>query len=331
MTDKMLIDAGRSRRGWSRIGQYFKCPQLFAYSYRLNLELIPAMALTKGSMGHTLQAHQHAIWGAEQGGVIVDTEYYDDPSVFMEPEEALHAWCDKNGGHEFIDDLVAVFRDYMKTHPEPPGRILAVEAPMDAVLGVKDGQWGCWVIDPKHSHRLEQVNETLPAHDGGVIEVTPLNYPGHPDHGKPIFLSRRSDLEVARNGKDWIWDHKHQAMVQPGRSQDAYAMDGGFAFFRLMGQQKYGRRFGGLMLNLIQTRAPHKVARVPVPKTPHRDSHLATMLWDAEHALAHDDMTKPDLWRWTKSMHETVCKGRYGACGGIKMCFYGAQGVRHTY
>lgn len=60
---KILIDAGRSSRGWSRIGTFSRCPQLFAYGQRLNLTMIPAHALTRGSMGHILQAHQHAIWG----------------------------------------------------------------------------------------------------------------------------------------------------------------------------------------------------------------------------------------------------------------------------
>ena len=62
--NKVLIDAGRSSFGWSRIGTFSRCPQLFAYGQRLNLEMIPAHALTRGSMGHILQAHQHAIWGA---------------------------------------------------------------------------------------------------------------------------------------------------------------------------------------------------------------------------------------------------------------------------
>lgn len=328
---KILIDAGMSRRGWSRIGQHFKCPQLFAYTKRMNLDLIPAAALTKGSMGHVIQAHQHAIWGAEQGGCIVDTTYYDDPSVFMEPEEALHEWCDRYGGHEYLDLILDVFRDYMTKHPEPPGRVLAVEAPMDAVLGVKGGQWGLWLIDPAHANRLEDEIEVIPAHDGELITITPLNYPGHPNHGKPVFISRRSDLEVQRRGKDWIWDHKHQARVSPNESKDAYAIDGGFAFFRLMGAQKYGKKFGGLTLNLIQTRTPFRVSRVGVPKTPHRDTHLADLLWHEEHRLAHHDVTMPDLWRWPKAMHETVCKGRYGACGGLKMCFFGERGVGATY
>jgi hypothetical protein len=326
----LLIDAGKSRRGWSRIGQFTKCPQLFAYTNRLDVPLIPASALTRGSMGHVIQAHQHAIWGAEQGGVLVDTSYHDDPSVFMEPHDALVAWCDANGGHEFVERMFDVFDNYMVEYPEPPGRVLAVEWPMDAVIGKKEGQWGLWVIDPDEADKVDQRVETILAYDRKLIEVTPLNMPGHLDHGKPIYVSRRCDMVVEEaGGQVFIWDHKHQARVSQGKSIEGYAIDGGFALFRHMGQQVYGDAFGGLRLNLIQTTTPHKIARPTVPRTPHRDTHLAQMLWHSEHQIASMDMNMPDLWQWPKAMHETTCVGRYGSCGGIKLCYYGEAGKRY--
>ena len=96
----MLIDAGKSERGWSRIGQFMKCPQLFSYTNRLDLSMIPASALTRGSIGHILQAHQHAIWGAKQGGCFVGDDWVTDPKDVLPPEEAALAYCDKEGqGH----------------------------------------------------------------------------------------------------------------------------------------------------------------------------------------------------------------------------------------
>ena len=330
MTSLQLIDAGRSRRGWSRIGQLIKCAQLFAYQQRLNLQLIPASALTRGSMGHVMQAHLHAAWGCEQGGVMVDTEWHTDASVFMDPYEAVASYCDANGGHEHLDRMVETFDEYLKRHPEPPGRIIAVEWPLDAVLGYVEDVWGLWVIHPEEANKVDHVCETIKAYDSRTIRVTPLEMPGHPDHGKPIYISRRCDMVVEeRNKRTFIWDHKHQAMVSATRSVDAYAIDGGFAFFRLMGQQVFGSNFGGLLLNLIQTTSPFKVARPTVPKTPHRDDHLPQLLWEAEHRLALLDTTNEDHWRWPKAMSETSCYGRYGACGGLKLCFYGESGTRY--
>lgn len=306
-----LIDAGRSRRGWSRIGNFFKCPQLFAYTSRLNLQLIPADALTRGSMGHVMQAHLHARWGAEQGGVWVDETHHTDPDYFMSPEDAVIEYCERYGGHEHLDRMMETFKQYCRKHPEPPGRVIAVEQPMTATLGYVKGQWGL------HVER-----------EGVTIEPTPLEMPGHPEHGQPIQMTRRIDMTVVdRMGRTFIWDHKCQAHVSPSKSVEAYAIDGGFAAFRIMGAQLYGKSFSGLMLNLIQTTSPWKVARPTVPPTPHRDRHFAKMLWRAEHDLARLDLEEPDYWEWPKAQHETTCFGRYGKCAAARACFFGKIGL----
>jgi hypothetical protein len=214
-----------------------------------------------------------------------------------------------------------------------------VEYPVTAVLGNKttaneDGQmvssWGLWVVDPEEvpeTGALDRTRMQLRAVDGGTINVTPLGTHGHPDEGQAIVLTRRLDMVTQdRSGRIHIWDHKHQARVETNRSLDAYAIDGGFCAFRIMGRQLYGGAFGGLSLNLIQTQAPWKVARPTVPATPHRDAHFAHMLWRAEHELARLDLDA-DLWHWPKAQSETVCVGRYGACSAIKMCFYGEAGL----
>ena len=306
MPKRRLIDAGMSSSGWSRIGTYMKCPQLFAYQRRLGLKLISADALTRGSMGHVIQAHQHAIWGAKQGGVWVDKDWIEDPNVFLPPEEAIAAYCDQHGGHDHLDRMLETFRRYMAQYPEPPGRVVAVEYPVSAMLGYVDRKWGLWVEK-----------------EGRHIDPTPLDCPGHLNHGKPFRLTRRLDRAVgARTGRGAIWDHKHQARVQPNRSVDAYAIDGGFGAFRLMGRQLY-KDFGGVMVNLIQTTENWKVARRAVPPTPHRDNHLAQLIWRAEHDLARLDKDDIDHWEWPKAMHETACYGRYGKCAGLHLCSFG--------
>ena len=323
MSGSLLIDAGRSASGWSRIGTFFRCPQLFAYGERLGLEMIPASALTRGSMGHVMQAHQHAIWGCQQGGVWVDNEWHEDPTLFLSPEEAVVEWCEANGGHEHLDRMVETFRRYMANNPESPGRVVAVEYPVTAVLGEKDGKWGLWVVALEAAEFDRRV-ASVKAWDGGIIRPSPLNCPGHPDSGKALVLTRRLDMATSdRAGRTFIWDHKHQAQVQPNRSVDGYAIDGGFAAFRMMGKQMYGNKFGGVMLTLIQTASPWRVARPMVPATPHRDGHFAEMLWRAEHDLARLDRDNPDFWSWPKVQHETACITRYGSCRGIQHCFYG--------
>jgi hypothetical protein len=325
---KMLIDAGKSSRGWSRIGNFAKCPQLFAYqnrSARMVDELgrspniaPPIEALAKGSIGHTLQAHLHAIWGAGQPqGVVVDEAHFTDPSVFMEPEDAAQAWCDKYGSHELLPHMLKVFHAYLAKFPESPGDVIAVEASVTAVLGTLRGEWGLWVG--------EEVGGAWRSLDGADIEVTPLHMPDHREHGRPITLTRRMDLVTRdQSGRYYIWDHKHQASVSAESSATAYAIDGGFAAFRIMGKQLYGAAFGGLTLNLISSTQLGRVARVQVPSTPHRDAGFAKWLWWAEHQIAQLDMTT-DYWDWPKAQNELSCYGRYGACAGLNLCALGPR------
>ena len=341
--DPRLINASRSARGWSRIGTFIKCPMLFAVGNRLDVDLWGG-ATDKGSLGHVAQAHQHAIWGMEQAQVdgkptlAGDRELTaDDIDSLYDAEEAMQAYCEANPrGWDHIPLMVEVFRRYIAAYPEPPGRIVAVEAQMKAVCGVRaadDGdRWGLWVVPPDTPlyDPISVVNSIPDPETGEIypIHVTPLNVPGHARHGTPVWVTRRLDLSIARGQTVEIWDHKHQANVAVGKSTTAYAMDGGFALFRLMGQQMYGRRFGGLRVNLIQTQEPWAVRRAYLKPTPHRDSHLANLIWSAEHRLANVEMSTPNYWEWPKTMNETVCYGRYGACKAYNLCAYGPSALQ---
>ena len=322
----VLIDASRSSRGWSRIGTFIKCPFKFALDQRLGIRLIPAAALTKGSLGHLLQAHQHAIWGAEQGGCWVDNEWVDDPDTLMLPEQAAIEWCRRNPeGVQYLQPMLEVFDDYMMRYPKAP-KVLAVEHEISGVLGTKphaetgEPVFGLWL-----EYLYDEVNHTMSVDED--ITPTLLNCPGHPDHDKPIRLTRRIDLTTEERGGAVIWDHKHTSKVDPARADDAYAMDGGFTAFRILGRQRW-RNFSGLGLQLISNRKPYRVARPMIPETPHKDINFARMIYAYEHQVAQMDMMFPDAWDWPMAMNETVCMGRYGMCAAASRatpyCFYGS-------
>jgi len=329
MTIKELIDAGRSSRGWSRVGTHMRCQQLFAYTERLGIKLVSAEALTRGSIGHVGHAHLHAIWGARQGGVLVNTEMVDDPTRLLSPRDAMLAWCDLEGrGHDMLDQMRSVFDRYVERNPEPPGRVVAVEWPMAAVIGYKRGEWGLWVVHPDEESRLDEERQSVVACDDETIQIDPLNMPGHPDDGKPVYVTRRVDAVIEEGDRRVIWDHKFQGWVS-GKVR-AYSIDGGFGLFRHMGKQVFGEKFGGVRLNLIQTTDPYKLSRPKVPQSPHRDRHLAHLLWEEEHQIARKDLDQPNYWEWPKSMHEAgPCQGQYGTCAGLDLCLYGEAGQKY--
>ena len=284
------------------------------------MKLIGAAPLLKGSLGHLLQAHQHAIWGAEQGGCWVDNEWIDDPDCIMLPQDAAFEYCKQNPeALPFVNQMLDVFEDYIERFPIPPA-VLAVEHEIAGVLGTKPHPK---TGEPNFDLYLESVYDEEAHTFSPDLDITPvtLDCEGHPDHGKPIRLTRRIDLTTRERRGAILWDHKHTSKVDPKRADDAYAMDGGFSAFRILGKQRWPD-LAEVALQLICNRKPYRVERPIVPATPFKDKGFARMVWYYEHQIAQADMMFPNPWDWPMAMSETVCMSRYGLCPAAKR-FYG--------
>ena len=341
----IFIDAGRSPRGESRIGKFRVCPQLFAYGERLGLDLIPAIALTRGSMGHQAMAQQYARWGAQQGGVSVgfaaDIKTLAGPvdaASLMDPEASIEEWTRRNGrGASEIGMLKIAFRHYLAKHPEPPGRILAVEYPMFAVLGYKGDTWGLWVVGPEELSKLTRPVVENPALIGihsDEIRPTPLNQPGHPEHGYPVWISRRADAIYA----PWEdierpinCDHKFVAFIEKqGVKAEGYGLDNGFQLFHHMMAQIWPN-YGGCIVQEVQRIKPWKITRMNVPVPGPCMETLADDTLYYEQQIAYLDVHRPNTMRWPKANKESgPCRQRYkpGKCPGWDMC-YGRENRRY--
>lgn len=324
----ILIDSGKSERGWSFYGSFEVC---LHYGALVNFDARndTAPPLVRGTLGHVAQAHLHARWQAQQMKV--------SPDVFYEPEAAMEEWCRRNPeGVEHFDLMREVFRRYLAKRPEPPGRIIAVEHPIKAVFGTLGDQWGLWVVHPQWADwltRAWRTGDPKPhAVVGGEIAISPLNVPGHPDHGGPVFLTRRLDLIVERrSGAVDIVDHKHKASVT-GKTALQYAMDGQFAAARIFGHQLYGKRFGRCTVNSIQTAAPWTNREDPIPESPWRDGQFARNRFRRAHEIAQLQVEYPNPHDWPMAEHEQVCVRRYGGgeggtCSFTDLCRFGPKGA----
>lgn len=327
----ILIDAGRSETGWSRIGNAFKCRQLFAWSQVAGIQLIPGDGLTRGSMGHTMAAHGYARWGCWQGGVVVDDAVLTEADLgrLMDPEEAVEAWVAVNGrGTQFLPRVMDSWRAHVRSNPTPPGRVLGIEVPLEATLGwgSVDGQparWGLW---------LTSAPPALLAPDRmPVVDVTPLDCPGHPRHGQPLRITRRIDMIWQRaDGAVFGRDHKFMSSVDTGAAATAYGMDGGFRSQAMLLAQTFPASgstalagphmgFRGVEAHLIGTRSPWITAAVVIPRSGFRESRFAQNLWDIEHDVARLELETLEGVRgvdaWPVADHDTVCTDRYNRCG----------------
>lgn len=324
MSEPLLIDAGPSKRGWSYYSSFFACPRLFAYRSRLKLQLGSARPLTRGSMLHTMLAHQYARWGARQpGGCWVgiagdEVVHITDPDQLYEPERALDVWIDRqvDQGREVEEEdagrVANCFRGWLAEHPEPGCEVLWVEVQTAGVVGYKGegdaAEFGLWVVDGERG--------ALVAPDGQKVEPTLLD-------GEPVTITRRFDLVHRRAGHSYVCDHKGTGVFEPGRARDAYAMDGGMASQRILAAQVFPD-FRGLELHIVHTLPPFRSARVTPAPTKFRDEQFAHQLLMAAQRIADLDASGLDPWYWPMTQMETgTCYNRYGACGGHGLCSFG--------
>jgi len=368
----LLIDSGRSPKGASYYGPKLKCDQLFAYKNRLvplyegrragpngeTLEpyevdkLVPAEALTVGSMGHTGLAHFHGRQGARQAqagmqeGVLVGTKIdgrdvdvmITDPDQLMPPEDGVRAWCEVNKrGHEHVELVLTMLSKYEQNCPEPPGLVAGIECLQVGVIGTLElaiPLWGLWVVQEIPLPG----NEYATSLSGKVkVKIDPLDNPDHPHHGHPIIVTRRDDmvsLDPYRQHKASIVDHKCLSNVEPGRAEDALRADVGFGLFWHLGEQAFNTEarwmgsssFSGVYVNMIGKRKPWRVAKAKVPKTRDRNRKLPRQIWDAAHDIARRDVEtmrgERTLFEWPMACSDPgPCFGRYGRCGAYGLCF----------
>ena len=320
-SEPILVDTGRSTCGWSFWGSAFSCEQLW---YRLNVEqrkLIPAAALTQGSMGHVALAHHYARHGATQeGGFNYEGVQATDPDMFLDPDEAIKEWCrramaaDGTDGWPYVANTMELLSRYAQRGPIHD-RVVGVEMPIAMVIGHKEGEWGLWLEDD-------------------TVEPTLLDAPGleepHPNvpalqHGKPIRITKRFDLAVTshQDNRTYIWDHKVTGGGVGGKRAEQYAMDGQFAVNRIAGRQLWGKQFGGVLLNLCQRRSPWTVSRQVVPETPFRDEAFPTQLWRRAHRIADLLAAGAPIRQWEMTQSELACYHRYGKCGAFDLCRFG--------
>lgn len=282
-------------------------------------------------MGHVLQGHYLARLGMGQPeGVTVAGIHHEqgDPDTFLEPEPALEEWARLNpGGAPFIGLMIDVYHAYMRRYPTPPGRVVVVETEHFGALGLRGDKWGYWAIHPDAAHWLrrpvsQHPRVGLPGVDGIPVQCHALNAPGHPEHGLPIWISRRSDADI--EGPDRlvrIWDHKHQGRVDKYKIQLKYAACSGFSAFRHLGSQVYGDRFGGIRIQAIQTTVPTKVERVDLLATPARDAKFADLLFGWAHDMAQREVEDPSGLSWGAARAHTGACVQFGRpCKAFQWC-----------
>ena len=168
----LLLDAGRSERGWHRIENMLRCPRLYAWSEMVGVPWVVSSPLVNGSLIHIALAHHYQrMKERTEGG---------DPNKWMTPEEAIQALAEKNCSESAlwlgaVPQITEAYRAYRDNWIGEQWEVISVEEELRARLGQKkylytqradliarDENGRVWIIDHKSCYRI--VSKTLRQH-----------------------------------------------------------------------------------------------------------------------------------------------------------------------
>lgn len=138
-------------------------------------------------------------------------------------------------------------------------------------------------------------------------------------------LTGRADLVVEDlGGRIWVIDHKTTSRLT-SRHKQFYAVSGQLIGYSHMARMKYGDRFAGLIVNLIQHGDNPRFERITLPRSPHIESRFERIVVDIEESIERMDAEGRPYDDWPKALNELTCYHRYGACEFIDRCRWGAD------
>lgn len=152
-----------------------------------------------------------------------------------------------------------------------------------------------------------------------ILEVEKLAYTKIGPH---VFTGRFDLVYEDRRGKVWICDHKTTGRLHT-KQRVFYGISGQLVGYRYLGQQIYGDRFGGMILNQAQHGEPYKFVRVSLPPAPNLIRRFPQIVTDAENMIATLEASGRKYNEYPMAVNELTCYSRYGACPHMEKCQWG--------
>jgi len=155
-------------------------------------------------------------------------------------------------------------------------------------------------------------------HDGfKVVAVEEMIYTHIDDH----LVTGRVDLAIEDSaGKVFFVDHKTTGRINAAQKK-YYSISGQLIGYEYMGRQVFGERFGGMILNQVQHKPPHKFLRLNLPPAPEMLLRFPQVVKDAEATIKRLEGRPVD--QYPMAMNELTCFHRYGSCAYLEKCKWG--------
>lgn len=140
-------------------------------------------------------------------------------------------------------------------------------------------------------------------------------------NGKYLLTGRIDLAYEDLGGRIWVVDHKTTARLTSRHGQ-FYAISGQLLGYSHMARQKYGDRYAGLIVNLIQHTTP-KFERITLPRSPNLEARFEKIVVDIEESIERVQAEGREVDDWPKAINELTCFHRYGACEFMDQCRWG--------
>jgi hypothetical protein len=172
-------------------------------------------------------------------------------------------------------------------------------------------------IDTYENYAAQYPNDAEEMKILGIEELVSTKIQGK------YLLTGRMDLSYEDlGGRVWVMDHKTTSYLKSAHKQ-FYTISGQLLGYSHMAREKYGERYAGFKVNLIQHGKP-KYERITLPRSPNLESRFESIVVDIEESIERMQASGRDFDDWPKAINELTCYHRYGACKFIEQCRWGA-------
>jgi len=281
--DAKIIYTGPSPRGWHRLQLAAECLQKYAWTYEVPK---PKDRVTSAPLAKGSLIH------------LALAQHYARMRAGLTPDE--QDLSDLGGVGDNIDDWV------------DPARAVDLISQLEGTQ-----QYAGVALDAYHAYVKNYPHDATKWKILEVEEIMEVQIAGR------YRLTGRADLVIEDlGGRVWVVDHKSTARLT-ARHKQFYSVSGQLLGYSHMGRQKYGDRFAGLIVNLIQHGTP-KFERIVLPRSPNLEAKFERIVVDIEESVERIQAEGRDPSDWPKAINELTCYHRYGACDFIDQCRWGA-------
>lgn len=145
----------------------------------------------------------------------------------------------------------------------------------------------------------------------------------------PYEYTHRLDWVYEQKGYYYIADHKTSNANSLEGAADRYQTDLQFLMDQYVGKQKWGDKFGGVVVNVLGLRdAPYKTFRQKITPAPALVARFPRIVADLERQIAQYTAEGRDIFDWPPAVRETVCVTSYGPCEMREKCKWGSAVAR---